>query len=104
MSEKRPSSESSEWEHFSLIFGMIEQMPVTWFDVATDARKAANRLVGEQFRSRLNRAYYAVYAKVTFDLSTVPGVVFPAGDEGLDVDARAARAAVAIMNTIFDSF
>jgi hypothetical protein len=57
-------------------------MPQSWFDLAADSRKAANRLVSENFRSCLCRAYYAVYSKVTFDLSGIPGVVFPAGDEG----------------------
>jgi hypothetical protein len=57
-------------------------MPQTWFDLASDARKAANRLVGEHYRSCLCRAYYAVYSKVTHDLAGLPGVVFPFGDEG----------------------
>jgi hypothetical protein len=60
-------------------------MPQSWFDLAADSRKAANRLVSENFRSCLCRAYYAVYSKVTFDLSGVPGVVFPAGDEGRSI-------------------
>ena len=57
-------------------------MPQTWFDLATDARRAASRLVSEQYRWCLSRAYYAAYSKVTFDLSGVAGVNFPAGDEG----------------------
>ena len=57
-------------------------MPQSWFDVASDSRKAADRLVGENYRSCLCRAYYAVYSKVTFDLSSIPGVAFPVGDEG----------------------
>ncbi len=129
-------------------------MPQTWFELASDARKAASRQVSEHYRSCLSRAYYAVYSKVTFDLSITPGVSFPAGDEGpkhpgrtgtggirrliethmtamdrpkrvklselvgrlytlrcvadyrpsIDVDARDAREAVSIMNTIFESF
>ena len=129
-------------------------MPQTWYNLASDARKAANRLVSENHRSCLSRAYYAVYSKVTFDLSAIPGVAFPLGDEGLrhpgklgtggirrlvegnittldegqrvklseligrlytlrcvadyrpsmDVDARDAREAISIMNTVFDSF
>lgn len=125
-----------------------------WSEMASDARKAASRLVGEHYRSCLSRAYYAVYSKVTFDLTAIPGVSFPLGDEGpkhpgrtgtggirrliethmtslsppkrvklselvgrlytlrcvadyrpsVDVDARDAREAVSIMNTIFDSF
>jgi hypothetical protein len=54
----------------------------TWYELASDARKSASRLAGEQFRSCLSRAYYAAYSKVTFDLSAIPGVSFPAGDEG----------------------
>src|SRR5580704_14219307 len=57
-------------------------MPQSWFDLASDSRKAANRLVSENYRSCLSRAYYAAYSKVTFDLSTIPGVNFPAGEEG----------------------
>jgi hypothetical protein len=57
-------------------------MPQTWFDLASDARKAASRLVSEHYRSCLSRAYYAAYSKVTFDLSGIAGVTFPAGDEG----------------------
>jgi hypothetical protein len=57
-------------------------MPPSWFDLASDSRKAANRLVSENDRSCLCRAYYAVYSKVTFDLSAIPGVTFPVGDEG----------------------
>jgi hypothetical protein len=129
-------------------------MPRTWFDLASDARKAANQLVSEHERSCLSRAYYAAYSKVSFDLSETAGVHFSAGDEGpkhpgrtgtggirrlivthmtkldqrkraklselvgrlytlrlvadyrpsMDVDARDAREAVSIMNTIFESF
>jgi hypothetical protein len=57
-------------------------MAQTWFDLASDARKAANRLVSESYRSCLCRAYYAVYSKVAFDLSAIRGVRFPRGDEG----------------------
>lgn len=57
-------------------------MPESWFDLATDARRSANQLVSGQFRSCLNRAYYAAYSKVTFRLSGAPGVTFPAGREG----------------------
>jgi hypothetical protein len=129
-------------------------MPQSWFELASDARKAASRLVGDNYRSCLSRAYYAAYSKVTFDLSSIAGVNFPAGDEGpkhpgrtgtggirrliethmpglgearrmklselvgrlytlrivadyrpsMDVDARDAREAVSIMNTIFENF
>src|SRR5437868_1225176 len=57
-------------------------MAQTWFELASDARKAAGRLVSDHPRSCLSRAYYAAYSKVTFDLSAIPGVNFPAGDEG----------------------
>jgi hypothetical protein len=54
----------------------------SWFDLASDSRKAANRLVSENYRSCLSRAYYAAYSKVTFDLCAIPGITFPTGDEG----------------------
>jgi hypothetical protein len=57
-------------------------MAQSWFDLASDSRRAANRLVSENYRSCLNRAYYAVYSKVTFALAAAPGVTFPAGREG----------------------
>ncbi len=57
-------------------------MPQTWFDLASDTRKAANRLVVQNHRSCLNRAYYAAYSRVTFALAGTPGVTFPAGREG----------------------
>jgi uncharacterized protein (UPF0332 family) len=57
-------------------------MAESWFDLASDARRSANRLVSEQYRSCLNRAYYAAYSKVTFALSAAPGVTFPVGREG----------------------
>src|SRR3954469_2327694 len=57
-------------------------MPQTWYELAGDARKAASSVVSDHFRSCLSRAYYAAYSKITFDLSAIPGVSFPAGDEG----------------------
>jgi uncharacterized protein (UPF0332 family) len=57
-------------------------MPQTWFDLASDARKAASRLVNENYRSCLNRAYYAAYSSVTFALAAASNVTFPAGREG----------------------
>jgi hypothetical protein len=57
-------------------------MPQSWFDLASDARKAASRLVNENYRSCLNRAYYAAYSKVTFALAASPNVTFPSGREG----------------------
>src|SRR6266446_3011679 len=57
-------------------------IPDSWYDLASDARKAASRLVGENYRSCLSRAYYAAYSKVTFALAAAPGVTFPAGREG----------------------
>ena len=57
-------------------------MPQTWADLATDARQAANRLVSDNFRSCIARAYYAAYSKVTYVLAATPGVTFPANREG----------------------
>jgi hypothetical protein len=57
-------------------------MSLSWFDLASDARKAAGRLVAEHYRSCVSRAYYAAYSKVTNDLSRSPGISFPPGDEG----------------------
>ncbi len=57
-------------------------MAESWYDLASNARKAASRLVSENYRSCLNRAYYAAYSKVTFALAAAPGVAFPAGREG----------------------
>jgi hypothetical protein len=39
-------------------------------------------LADENYRSCLNRAYYAAYSKVTFALTAAPNVTFPAGREG----------------------
>lgn len=57
-------------------------MPETWYDLANNARKAANQFVSENYRACLNRAYYAAYSKVAFALSATPGVSFPSGREG----------------------
>jgi hypothetical protein len=48
----------------------------------SDARKAASRLVSDQHRSCLSRAYYAAYSKVTHAPAAAPGVTFPANREG----------------------
>jgi uncharacterized protein (UPF0332 family) len=53
----------------------------TWYDVATDSRKAANELVRSRYRSCLSRAYYAAYAKVTH-LLVQKGEAMPDGREG----------------------
>lgn len=129
-------------------------MVQSWFDLASDARKAANRLVSDNYRSCLSRAYYAAYSKVTYTLAATAGVTFPPGREGpnhpgetgtggirrlietsmpdmtqperlklsewigrlytlrvfadyrpsVDVDARDAREAISIMQTVFDCF
>ena len=129
-------------------------MPQTWFDLAKDARKAANQLVSNHYRSCVARAYYAAYSKVTHALAGAPGVNFPARREGphhpgeagtggirrlietsmpdmdrprrlklselvgrlyslrifadyhpsVEVEDRDAREAIAIMNTVFESF
>ena len=57
-------------------------MPESWFDLASDARKAANRLVSDNYRSCVARAYYAAYSKVTHTLVAMPGVSFPQNREG----------------------
>lgn len=57
-------------------------MPQSWFDLASDARKAANRMVSDHYRSSIARAYYAAYSKVTHALAGAPGVSFPANREG----------------------
>ena len=54
---------------------------ITWYDVASDSRKAANELVQRRYRSCLSRAYYAAYSKVTY-LLVEKGVPMPAGREG----------------------
>jgi len=59
-------------------------MPQTWFDLASDARKAANRLVDQSPRSCLNRAYYAAFSKVNHALVGVPGVIIKLGREGVN--------------------
>jgi hypothetical protein len=129
-------------------------MVQTWHELAADARRAANRLVAENYRSCLSRAYYAAFSKVNHALVGVPGVNLPLTREGvnhpgesgtggvrrwieshmpgmdqprriklseligrlytlrisadykpsIDVDARDAREAISIMNTVFDSF
>lgn len=57
-------------------------MPQSWFDLASDARKAANGLVSNRYRSCVARAYYAAYSKVTHALAAAPGVSFPPNREG----------------------
>ena len=52
-----------------------------WDEVARGARGAANELVETRYRSCLNRAYYAVYSKVTHDLVEC-GVTMPQDMEG----------------------
>ena len=59
-------------------------MPQTWFDVASDARNAANRLVSENYRSCLSRAYYAAFSKVNHALVATPGVNIPLTREGVN--------------------
>jgi uncharacterized protein (UPF0332 family) len=57
-------------------------MPQSWFELASDARKAANRLVSDNHRSCVSRSYYAAYSRVTYVLSIAPGVMFPTNREG----------------------
>lgn len=56
-------------------------MATFWYEIGADARKAANRLVSEHYRSCLSRAYYAAYSKVTQALADA-GVAFPKEQEG----------------------
>jgi uncharacterized protein (UPF0332 family) len=53
----------------------------TWWELASESRKAANELVKTRFRPCLSRAYYAAYSKVTRDLIEA-GVPMPPGREG----------------------
>jgi hypothetical protein len=57
-------------------------MTESWFDLASDARRSASRLAGDNYRSCLSRAYYAAYSKVTHALAAAPNVTFPADREG----------------------
>ena len=59
-------------------------MPQTWYDLASEARKAANRLVSENYRSCLSRAYYAAFSKVNHALVAAPGVNLPLAREGVN--------------------
>lgn len=53
-----------------------------WLDLASDARKATNRLIMDgHHRSAISRAYYAVYSKVTHELISL-GVPMPQDREG----------------------
>lgn len=53
-----------------------------WFDLARDARQAANLLVQEEkHRSATARAYYAAYSKVAYAL-VAEGLDMPPGREG----------------------
>ena len=51
-------------------------MSETWHELAHQARRAASKLVGDEPRSCVSRAYYAVYAKVTHELNQLPSVTF----------------------------
>ena len=57
-------------------------MADTWHTLAQQARRAANKLAADEPRSCASRAYYAVYAKVTHELSRSPGVTFAGDREG----------------------
>lgn len=57
-------------------------MAQTWLDMARDARRAASRLVTEDFRSCVSRAYYAAYSKVTHELVVTAGLTMPTNREG----------------------
>lgn len=53
----------------------------TWYEVASDSRKAANEVVGSRYRSCLSRAYYAAYSKAAH-LLIENGVPMPLKREG----------------------
>lgn len=54
----------------------------TWLDLASENRAAALALFSDaMYRSMINRAYFAVYAKATHALSIIP-VSMPQGREG----------------------
>ncbi|HWB53650.1 MAG TPA: hypothetical protein VG722_05635 [Tepidisphaeraceae bacterium] len=59
-------------------------MPETWFDLASDARRTANRLVDTSPRSCLNRAYYAAFSKINHALVGASGVTIKPGREGVN--------------------
>jgi hypothetical protein len=59
-------------------------MSQSWFDLASDARKAANRLVSDHPRSCLSRAYYAAFSKVNHALVGARGVHIPLTREGVN--------------------
>lgn len=55
----------------------------TWFDLARNARKAANHLIREEnFRSCIARAYYAAYSRVAHELVATAGLTMPRNREG----------------------
>lgn len=54
----------------------------TWLDLARETRAAANELFGgDHYRSFISRAYYAVYARATHSLVSIP-VAMAASREG----------------------
>lgn len=69
-------------------------MPQTWFDLASDARGAANRLVSNNYRSCVARAYYAAYSRVTYALAIAPGVTFAANREGPNHPGESGRGGI----------
>lgn len=71
-----------------------QPMPQTWLELARDARKAANRLVGEHFRSYLFRAYYAAYSKIAHELASTSGITFVNNREGPSHPGEAGRGGI----------
>jgi len=69
-------------------------MPQTWCDLASDARKAANRLAELNPRSCLNRVYYAAFSKVNHALVAAPGVTITPGREGVNHPGESATGGI----------
>lgn len=67
---------------------------MNWYEVARDARNAANELVEARFRSCVSRAYYAVYSKVTHELSALPHIAFPQGQEGPNHPGKSGKSGI----------
>jgi hypothetical protein len=59
-------------------------MSQNWYDLASEARRAANILVSECPRSCLSRAYYAAFSKVNHALVGQAGVNLPLTREGVN--------------------
>jgi|GEM_PF-1013570 len=72
-------------------------MTEDWFQLASDARKAANQLVRDHHRSCLSRTYYAAYSRVTHELNAVGNLTFPVGREGPNHPGKAGSGGICRM-------